>query len=280
MAKGAVADMVSIPDEYVGLWRRDSLMQPTGSRDVTTEVYWLQSHGLYVDLRIPKDRPDFGGYRSLQALPQGHLDWLKSQEGFAGRLLVNDRICHWRRDLDFQPPGSFDDIGEAHFIGDSVLLESGVFTDYAEIWQRSVLNGNGQILAARALPGEQGRLGFWVVVGDYFMYAIDRLAPFPAVDDVGEGEAFDGIWMRPDFDCEIGFGRIHGSRPWRIERCSLPFREGDCLFETMQPELPQEGVVWQPPLGSILEKASDRWRVEECTLDPSLFMTLAMEYRN
>jgi len=257
--------MVRIPEEYIGLWRRDSLVLPDGSRDVSTDVYWLQSHGLYVDLRIPGSRPDFGGCRSLQALPQGHLDWLQSQGGFAGRLSVNGSVCHWRRDLDYQPPGRFDDIGEAHFISDSVLLETGVLTDYAEIWRKSVLNRSEPLLAARCLPDEQGRMGIWVVVGDYFMYAIDRLQPF------GRGGE-PCTWLRPDFDCEIGFGHVQGRRPWVIERCTLPFREGCCLFETGQPGQPCAGALWQPPLGSILERAGHRWRVEESTLGAQPFM--------
>jgi len=263
-----VSDVANVPSEYVGLWRRDSFVQPDGRRDVTTEVYWLQSHGLYVDLRIPAGRPDFRGFSDLASLPPAHLEWLRKQEGFAGRLSVNGGICHWRRDLDYQPPGAFDDIGQAHFISESVLLETGVLVDYAEIWRKAVLNGvdrhADQVLAARSLPDEQGRLGFWVVVGDVFMYAIDRPNPF-------EPHADGAPWTLDDFGCEIGFGRVEGSLPWQIDRCSMPFAEGGSLFPGGIPACPEEGEEWLAPADSPLAQAGGRWRVETACLSPQLF---------
>lgn len=263
-----MSELTSVPSEYLGLWRRDSLVQPNGLRDVTTEVYWLQSHGLYVDLRIPAGRPDFRGYSDLSALPPGHLEWLRKQEGFAGRLSVDGGICHWRRDLDYQPPGVVDDIGQAHFISESVLLETGVLADYAEIWRRAVLNGvdrnADQVLAARSIPGEHGRLGFWVVVGDVFMYAIDRVKPFAS-------NLAGAAWTLDDFDCEIGFGRVQGSLPWQIDRCSLPYVEGSSLFPGGIPACPKEGEDWLAPAGSPLAQVGGRWHVETACLSPDLF---------
>jgi hypothetical protein len=254
--------MHQVPPEYVGLWRRDRIVHPDGTRDVTTEVYWLQSHGLYVDLRIPQPRPDFRGYRRVEDLPPELLAWLQHQEGFAGTLAVNDSICRWQRDLDYQPPGEFEDIWQARFINGALMIETGVLVEYDEVWRKSVLNRDAGVLAMRVRKHEGNREGVLVAVGDYFMYAIDRAHPLPLQ---AAGEVSTRTWNLAHFDCEIGFGRIRGaSSPWLIERCSLPFREGECLLEPSA-ATPVSGEYWTPPAGCVLEKAGAQWTVMECT---------------
>lgn len=250
--------MTPVPARYVGLWRRERLSRPDGWHDVTTEVYWLQSHGLFVDLRIPQSRPDFRGYESLDELPPELAAWLPLQEGFAGRLTVDDDVCHWHRELDYRPPGEFDDIGRADFIGDEFLLETGVLAEYTELWRKSLPGGSG-VLAMRAEQPPGGRTGILVAVGDYFMYAVDRVRSLPP--------AFERVvWSAAELDCEIGFGRVRPGMPWRIDRCTLPFREGSLLLS--EPDtLPQLEGLWTPPTDCVLTKAGTRWRVLECTAD-------------
>lgn len=251
--------MTDVPSAYVGLWRRERLARPDGWRDVTTEVYWLQSHGLYVDLRIPQPRPDFRGYAKLEELPPELIAWLPRQQGFAGTLTVEDGVCRWQRELDYQPPGEFDDVGQTRFVNDALMFESGVLDEYTEVWRKSVLGGVEGVLAMRAEETPGGRKGILVAVGDYFMYAVDRAHALPA--PCGRRS-----WTLDDCDCEIGFGRVRADGPWRIERCSLPFREGAVLLDGFGTH-PRRGECWEPPAGSVLAKAARQWRVVECTPD-------------
>lgn len=250
--------MKPVPSEYVGLWRRERLARPDGWRDVTTEVYWLQSHGLFVDLRIPQPRPDFRGCAGLENLPPELAAWLPRQQGFAGRLTVDDGVCHWHRELDYQPPGEFEDIGRAEFISDALMLESGILADYTEVWRKAVPNGSGA-LAMRAEKTPGGRVGILVAVGDYFMYAVDR--PQALSRESGHAD-----WTAAELECEIGFGRVRPGMPWRIERCSLPFREGGVLLDGFDTR-PEQGAIWSPPEDCVLAKAGSHWRVVECTAD-------------
>ena len=250
--------MTPVPSEYVGLWRRERLSRPDGWRDVTTEVYWLQSRGLFVDLRIPQPRPDFRGYAGLEELPPELAAWLPRQQGFAGLLTVDDGVCHWHRELDYQPLGEFEDIGRADFINDALMLESGVLAEYTEVWRKSLLGGSG-VLAMQAEKAPGGRTGIVVAVGDFFMYAVDRAQALSA-------EPADTGWTVAELDCEIGFGRVRAGMPWRIERCSLPFREGSSLLDGFDTRPEQDGF-WTPPGDSVLAKAGQRWQVVECSAD-------------
>jgi len=45
--------MKTVPDAYLGVWRRRLLTTTAGLRDETSEVYWLQTANLHADLRLP-----------------------------------------------------------------------------------------------------------------------------------------------------------------------------------------------------------------------------------
>jgi len=49
--------MKSVPDAYLGVWRRRLLTTTAGLRDETSEVYWLQTASLHADLRLPRPQP-------------------------------------------------------------------------------------------------------------------------------------------------------------------------------------------------------------------------------
>ncbi|HUX82528.1 MAG TPA: hypothetical protein VMV35_06790 [Halothiobacillus sp.] len=260
--------MSLVPSEYVGLWRRDEIVDAQGVRDATTEVYWLQSHGLYVDLRIPAARPDFRLDLLVSAWPDKHRDWLEHQEGFAGSLDVQGDLCHWQRDLDLQPPGPFDDRGRTEFLDDIHLIETGSHVNYVERWRKATLPGEQRVLALRLSPSAKARAGILVAVGNDFMYAIDWAGSIPlSVRDI-DGPTADFSMFR---GCEIGYGQIHGEQRWSIERCSLPVVEGTCLLpQTVA--FPPVGADWMPPPQSILAEAGGPWVVLEQTY-PSSFLT-------
>jgi hypothetical protein len=93
--------------ECSGLWRRTLLIDADGSRDVGTDVAWLQGISAYVDTR-----------------------------GFAGRLSQHGDVFEWQRLIDVQPPGPFPDAGRMRLEA-SVLIEVGVHEAYVEHWVRT-----------------------------------------------------------------------------------------------------------------------------------------------
>ena len=133
--------MTPMVADCTGLWRRTLLIEADGSRDVGTDVLWLQGISMFVDLRGPA-------------------------EGFAGRLGQHDDVFEWARLVDLQPP-DLPDAGRMSWAGDT-LVEIGVHADYTEHWKRETVVTQpcwGMVLSA---PDTAGVL---VRVGDRFGWA-------------------------------------------------------------------------------------------------------------
>lgn len=221
--------MTALPAHYLGVWQRRLLESPA-ERDSASQVYWLQTARWHADLRIPAGRPDFGGVSRLDQCSAEQLAWLATQQGFAGITRVQDTRCTWQRHADFQPDNGSRDIGHMTFCGDRVV-ETGAEADYLEIWQR--LPDSRGACAALQLESEYGtppQRPTWLLwAGEYFAYVRARSEPLPAAANLGQliaeirparSQLLD--WL----DFEISFGRRSGADPWRIERSTLPFREG------------------------------------------------------
>lgn len=226
--------MERIPDEMIGLWRRLRLEETDGRVDTDTEVYWLQTHGAYVDLRIPPGRPGFDGAVSPDHLSEAQLHWLARQQGFAGRLSLRGEVATWQRELDYQPPARVDDVGRLARDGRR-LVERGVLVPYTEDWEHQ--GGDAREVLALKLLGEEDargprprRAGYLVAVGEYFMFALGRHVRLPRGTQLEELLAAGPVNLerrRVLFDCIIDFGlRRGGACPWQILRSTQPWREG------------------------------------------------------
>lgn len=214
----------AVPECYVGLWRR-RLLEDAQGVDTDTQVFWLQSGSLYADLRIPADRD--------------RADGVARQQGFAGALEVRGTTLTWRRWLDFQPPGGVPDVGRMRFTRLDEMVEDGVHSAYREIWER--VGPASLDRAAFRLQVEyprdgipRRRAGVLVVVGDYFMFALDRLAALPAgagLTELLQRAVLDDTQREQVFACEISLGRRHGPRPWEILHSTRPGHEGRSLLD-------------------------------------------------
>ncbi len=216
-----------VPERYIGLWQR-RLLQDAQGEDRTTQVYWLQTGSLYADIRIPVSSGD-------RSMPET----LAQQQGFAGTLKVEEDVLTWRRWLNYQPPDPVPDSGRMRFTGLNEMLEEGVHAQYQEIWER-IGPASGD-RAAFELQVEYGsgemprrRAGVLVMVGDYFMYTLDRLTALPAGRSLAEllqDSRLDARQREQLFGCEISFGRRRmGVTPWEITLSTLPKHEGRSLF--------------------------------------------------
>lgn len=215
--------------ELQGLWTRSLIQWPDGRRDVTTQVHWLQGPSLYIDLRQPAGRPDFGGARTPADLDETQIAWLATQEGFAGRLRHVDGWFEWHRAIDFQPAGPHADAGSLRHAEDR-MIEVGREVPYVEHWHRADVGDGSRSVAVRLVDEERGRAAALVRVGEVFMFALDRQTALPPLPDLAHcvAAAADRAARLALVDCELAVGRLDGGR-WRLTRSSLPWREGTIL---------------------------------------------------
>ncbi|MFD0986038.1 hypothetical protein [Methyloligella solikamskensis] len=107
-----------------GVWQRTLLLQPDGTSDTSTEVYWLQLNTLFGDIRSPAAiGPKDGQVRRCLC-------------AFAGTLRKRDgEIFHWDQDWDCGlPADGWPDEGFLRWEGE-VLREDGVHEPYIEHWK-------------------------------------------------------------------------------------------------------------------------------------------------
>lgn len=228
----------NVPDWLVGVWRRRSI-QEDGLYDSTTQVFWLQTHSCFGDIRIPADRPNLST-KSSSDLTSLEAIALSKQRGFAGITEFNNvSTCQWHRYIDYQPFSGKRDIGSLHWEGDT-LIEFGVEEAYKEEWQR-LDDGNGDVTALTLLdntdPTASNPLswqGCLVTVGNYFVYARKRSRPLPNADSLTTlliDSAPDKNKQLDYLNCEISYGVCKSSRtPWEIQLSTLPWREGYSLW--------------------------------------------------
>lgn len=206
-----------------GLWTRSLIAWSDGTRDTTTEVRWLQGPGLYCDLRQPAESPSFDGATCLAEVTPVQLEWMATQDAFAGELAFDGTCFEWHRSINLQPDGEHADRGYLHFDGD-VLIEHGEQLPYIEHWHHHAL-GAGPVAAAKLEATAAGMQGYLVRVGPFFMYARSSERDLPLgstlLDCVRGASSHASALKLLDF--EVSFGHI-GSSGWIIERSTLPFR--------------------------------------------------------
>ena len=206
-----------------GLWTRSLIAWSDGTRDTTTEVRWLQGPGLYCDLRQPAEMPSFSGVTCLAEVTPTQLEWMATQDAFAGELIFDGACFEWERSIDLQPRTAHADRGYLHF-DRGVLIEHGEQRPYIEHWHQHA-DRTGPFVAAKLEALGACMKGYLVRAGAFFMYARanDR--------DLASGETLiDCVRAAPShaaalrlLDFEVSFGRL-GPAGWRIERSTLPFR--------------------------------------------------------
>jgi hypothetical protein len=202
---------------------------PDGSRDAETSVTWLQGRTFFADLRQRPGRPDMSGVFGLHDLSCAQIDWLASQEGFAGTLAEDDDCIEWTRRIDYQPPSSSADAGRVRF-EEGRLIEEGRDVAYVEHWTRGEEPATAACWGASLEDAEAGFRAWIVRAGAAFMFARARTQTLPTGARLAELVRGAGSLAekRALVDCEISLGSV-GARGWRIERSTLPFREGRVL---------------------------------------------------
>ena len=234
-------------------------MLPDGRRDAETWVGWLQGRTYFADLRQPAGRPDMAGASSLDDLSAEQVAWLATQEGFAGTLAEDADCVVWTRLIDFQPPSGDVDAGRVRFDAEGRLVEEGRDIPYVEHWSRDAEPPSAACWGASLIDPEGGPPARLVRAGDRFMFARARLAELPRGARLADlvREAASMAARRALVDCEISLGRIEAAG-WRIERSSLPFREGRVIAATAS----GDSLALSEPGGTRV------WRIESSEGEP------------
>ena len=253
----------AVPPYYIGIWRRDLLSTEAGE-DTSTRVFWMQADRLFIDLRIPANRPDFSSVASLEECSDEQLDWLAGQQGFAGWLQVSGERFEWHRVLDFQPDSTVQDIGRMS-LQDDYVLEEGVLADYYEHW-RKMNHDNpfrrayslGQVTApeGQTLPWK----GYLLIVGCFFMLAIDRRGDLQQATSLRELAQGDRNHLLKALDMEISYGLLYAADgSCEIQSSTHPFREGITLFPGIAELSTQRQIVQEDGGNTLLWSAEQNY---------------------
>jgi isopenicillin N synthase-like dioxygenase len=217
-------------EELSGSWRRLMLSLPGHCVNTLTEVEWLQAGPLYIDLRQATALAGRIGASCLAEVSPEDALLLATQEAFAGEFVLTRTEGEWLREIDFRPSASIRDCGllEAH---GNLLIEQGIENDYIEHWQRQGIGASGTEWSARFLT-EDGAPVIVVRHGNRFGYARDRAAPLGSGSTLAELVSDTSLDVsRAVIDCEVSLGTVT-DEGWRIERSSLPWRQGAVLVES------------------------------------------------
>ncbi len=254
-------------NDLVGVWRRRSIETGDGHIDTTTQVFWLQTHSCFGDIRIPIDRVPCLGHHSLDEVTEAAAVSLSHQQGFGGITHVEGETCQWHRQIDYQPPNGSRDIGLLAWEQD-ILIELGVDASYREEWER-IDDGTSGCIALVLEPDEtadasSGWNGCFVCVGDYFVQILEGRTALPQADSLKDllESAPDAAQRQRYLNCEISFGRRSGGQiPWEIELSTFPWREGQSLWnwDDLQVDLTQ-GYMTQTMNNMGQQR---RWKIYE-----------------
>ena len=207
-----------------GAWQRDWIHRRGLAQDASIAVRYVQTPSVFADVRTAAARTIAAGAASFAELTDDELAALARQSGFAGVTTVDGDRATWHHEIDFQPPSDDADIGRIEPIGPGAMFEHALDGAYVERWS-TLAPDAGPYLAVRVTRG--GKVAaILAVAGDHFVYARARATPLPAAESItaliehghATRETIIGY-----LDCEISYGT---TRAWRIERSTLPWREG------------------------------------------------------
>lgn len=227
-----------------------------------TRVKNVQTPTLFIDMRIPRSRPEvLKRARSLDDLNLEQLRLLSRQHCFAGYSLVDGAdadgpVCIRHHSIDWNPsPRRGPNKWRIDLKPDrSTFKEFCYATDkhgqavYMERWQR-MEDSDGPFLAMRKLEDEPGPDTILVIAGNHFSYIRDRRQQLPSFDDrartpslaqlVDEAvEAGNKATLCSYLDVECSAGvlmDIAGFPAWLIELSTFPWLEGKSLLSGRGP---------------------------------------------
>jgi hypothetical protein len=265
-------------DKIVGAWSRPIFMggwEESGEFD--TMVFNLQTPSIFIDLRIPTDRPQsLSSRNNLSSCDPEELRILARQHCFGGYSLPSEYngdlviIRHHVIDWNFHPSYPRDrpnkwrvqmNADGSSFKEYSFAVDDHNVPIYVERWARRAGDGNGQkYLSARRLPSPSNssdtdslphRDALLVMIGNHFCFVEDRVissSKFTGAPMGGAASLVDyalSVGDRESVEAFLDLKGSHGSVYdeegniiWRIEQSTHPWLEGTRIFN--HPATPDE----------------------------------------
>lgn len=207
-----------------GAWQRDWIHRRGAAQDASVAVRYVQTPSVFADLRTAAVRTIPATAASFADLTDDQLTALAGQNGFAGTTTLDGDRATWHHEIDFQPPSDEVDLGRIEPLGPGAMFEHALDDAYVERWSW-LAPDTGPYLAVR-LTRDGKTAAILSVAGEHFVYARARATPLPAAGSItaliaqthAKRDTIIGY-----LDCELSYGTTTG---WRIERSTLPWREG------------------------------------------------------
>jgi hypothetical protein len=143
------ATLDGAPPWALGCFRRRSITFYDGSTDSTTQVFWLQTHGLTVDLRLSPDRPRLRDRAALFTCSPDEVRQLLQAEAGVARTRWDGHSMSWHDWVGFQTYVKWPEPGALRRVGDC-LIEFAPSGAYVEDW-RLEPPGQGPLLGLELL---------------------------------------------------------------------------------------------------------------------------------
>lgn len=165
-----------------GCFRRHSISYFDGSTDTETRVFWLQSRGLTIDLRLPS-RDQSLPNKPLHECQVDELRLLANCEGWIADSRFEEELLDWSNFDSLQTHNRWQEPAELRRVGNA-MSEFAPSGAYVEDW-RLQPSAPGELIGLRLLEERkaEGSLvhsgGGLIVCGDYAALVLDRAEPLP-----------------------------------------------------------------------------------------------------
>lgn len=169
----------AVPDWMLGAFRRRSISFSDGTTDLDSRVFWLQSRGLTIDLRLPTltdqqalSAADFSAPVTLQSLAQ--------LEGWYAHSLWQGEQLSWGKGANYQFHNCWPESAELRRVG-NCMVEFAPSGAYVEDWRLMNATGSGPLIGLE-LESETdletgvtlARRGALIINGDYAGLVLGR----------------------------------------------------------------------------------------------------------
>jgi hypothetical protein len=224
------AKPLAVPAWTLGCFRRRCITYATGAEDASTEVIWVQSHGLTGDLRISAKRPDVSSHNGFAECTREELVALAASEGGVGETSFTGGRMYWNNWAAFQPYDKWPEPGELRRVGNA-LMEFAPSGIYIEDW-RLQPESSGPLIGLRLVSEtrngiETKRDGGLVIAGVHAIFALARrneLTSSQPVQTQMADAAEPHLFAKQAFDAVASYLRFDGH--WLVRRSTDPFIEG------------------------------------------------------
>lgn len=171
---------ITVPERMIGCWKRRYIQFNDGQKDISTNVFWLQTLSGMVDMRIPVRKHDFSNRRSLQEYKIEELIELAEQDYGTGITRLDESTkpyatASWEYDeydVNTQPVETYPEAGWMDWRDDNhCMMEWAPSGAYEEEW-RLQPNSNTYVANFRNINAEKKEIVF--IAGNHAVYVRDR----------------------------------------------------------------------------------------------------------